>query len=774
LSGGSPRSVHRTDVLIHALNALLLWRVLGLLLARRGPQVSRSLLILLAWALSLLWALHPMLTRAYAADMGRTHLLCATFVLLSLMMHIRAMEPGRGTLFVWALLLLIAAMLCKAAVGWVLVVLVLEWSLIGWRAALQSPRIYLVGLICAIFAALTYWTTQRAGLVEDASVGLFGDPIARSAMAVWLYARNLFMPLWLCFWYPPDPRTGWTSPLVWLGVLPALGSIVHAVRSLRSPRQRAAAVGWAWCWGLLLPVIGIIGARESAADDRYFYQPLMGLALVLGSLLVNPLAGLWTRNPRAARRAILAAAIPLAAIELLWSVPHTFMYRSPLLRAERLVALSPGDPRGLEALAAEFNFATTHPLPPDDLARVPPGQTRYGFFLDRYVEALRAAAGTDNLARYFPTAADRAGFHRRLSHGFRLARQYQESLEQAQRAQELEPEAYLTWRRLAHAYQGLQRWDEALQAYQRCEERLPADLQTRAAHYTDFGYLLLFDLDRAEEAYPRFQAALATGHAPTVARVGLARCEIRVGEGSVGYDIVMKVLNENPQDALAGLVLAEYHLRSHHWQDAAGVYETLLAAYQRVYYQFDWYYEALRGFESVCAQTGRWRDALLAWDAALQLHPDRREFKSFRVWAAAGAGVCDEARRLADLLLAEDTDNPMACLAYMLCELRASRVAEAAAWARRAGQGQPVSKARSFERAVAALNMLTAQEGLPPGTQVVIGAVYMADRRPEAARSVLTGYLATQGSDRWSDLAASLLGELGVPATVPATQGAGD
>ena len=106
------------------------------------------------------------------------------------------------------------------------------------------------------------------------------------------------------------------------------------------------------------------------------------------------------------------------------------------------------------------------------------------------------------------------------------------SLEQALIARELQPEHYLTWVRLAHAYHGLQQWEQAIQAYQHCEQLLPSDAKTRAAHFTDFGYLLLFDLEQTESAYPKFQAAVASGQARNLALIGLARCEVRVGQGA--------------------------------------------------------------------------------------------------------------------------------------------------------------------------------------------------------------------------------------------------
>jgi tetratricopeptide (TPR) repeat protein len=701
--------------------------------------------------------------------MGRTHLLCATFALASLGLHACSLEPRRGLLFVPTVAALVAAMLCKVTPGWVLLVVALEVCALGWRRMLAAPRVYIVAAICLVFAVAAYWTSQRAGLVEDAAAGLFGDPLARSALALWLYARNLLVPLWLSPWYLPDPGTNWGNPIVWGGGLIAVATIAHAAWAARRPERRLITIGWAWFWALLLPFIGLVGAREVAADDRYLYQPFMGLLLVAGVTIVRLVSRWSAREATAPTRLILAAGALLGAGLHLWTLPYVQVERSTLQSRTRIARLNPGDPRALEALARGYDFASNHAVPRDDLAEVPAGRPPYVYFLSQAVRTLREAATAPNLERYFPGPADRASFHRRLAYAFKLARQYQASLEQAETARQLQPEAFLTWVRLAHAYQGLGRWDEAVHAYERCEELLPNLPKTRAVHFTDFGYLWLFQLGRADLALPKFQAATATGAAPTLASIGLALCEIRAGEGARGAAMIRDVLAAEPQNMLAGLVLAEYHLRSHHWPQAFSTYGSLIAAYPAMYANYEWYYEALRGFHEVCAQTGDWHDAVVAWDAAVRVHPESRAFRSFRVWALACVGD-DQTPSWADELLASDPDNPMACLAHALCGVRAGRIAEAVEWVRRARQGAPVPSAREFERAV---NMLRLLKDLPPEARIVRAAIELTGGRPEAARSELTVYVDGTPDSAWAGLVADLLRECGPSATSENAPGEG-
>jgi tetratricopeptide (TPR) repeat protein len=769
--GDRPAAVRFADVLIHAANAVLLWMVVTRILRHFLPSASPVLLARFSWLAALLWAVHPVNAHAWAADMGRTHVLSATFALLALGAQLQALLTGRPAWLWVAGSALLCAMLCKVLPAWFALATGLQISIStasrtlsaspgrgsawrGWRATIRSPWPYASFAICAAFSAAAWWTSRTSGLMEDASAGLFGDPIARSALATYLYARNLLVPLWLSPWYLPDPQTNWANPRVLVGLAIAIATAVCAFWTWKASARRPIAIGWLWFWSLLLPVIGLVGAREAAAVDRYLYQPTMGLALAVACAF----SARFVEQKRASAwrlRAVLAGTALAVICLMLVTCGIVRTYRAPVARASRIAQMYPTDPRALEALAAAFHFAATHPLPTEDLALAPAGQPVRPFFLRERLETLRAAAATPNLARYFPGAADLAPFHRRLSAAFADLGEFGDALVHAQAAAELEPDEFRTWVRLAHAYAGLRRYEDAVRAFERCETLLPEDPLTRATHYTNFGRLLLFELDRADLAYPKFRKAVELKaqlpakyrRALRIADIGLARCEIRVGQGARGYQLIMAVLDDNPQDALAGLVLAEYHLRSHHWEEAWQIYAMLIEAYPAVYSRLDWYYEALRGFDAACAQLGRWSDAVLAWNHAVEQQ--------------AGAFAAD--------LLAQEPDNPLGCLAQMLLSLRAGRVDEAVQWVRQAARGEPVPKARALERAVAMLRLLSADGRLPNTAGIVEAAVYLAAGEVERAARTLSEYRSTHPDAAWDYLIGELASTARLPASEPAT-----
>lgn len=827
-----------TDVLLHALNALLLWAALAMLL-RRIAGAPALLAVGVAWPLAFIWAVHPVLVTAYAADMGRTHLLAATFLLPAAMCHLRALDfesarerliaPLRSALpagraaasasripieiaseaavlrraawgwFAASLLLLLLSMLNKPMVGWVAVVLMLEAALLGWRPALRSPRAGVVLTVCVFFSVLTIWTTRRSLTLEDSPLPLFGDPVARAALSIFIYLRNFVAPgPWLATWYPPDIHTGWAYWRVWAGALITLLAAVVAVLAWRKRETRGVTVGLVWFWAMWLPISGLVGARVAAAQDRYLYQPMIGLLLVLGVLMIR-LGAARSSSQRQLMLAVGSVAALLGAAAIPWNVKIAAHARSTLQRAAWAVERNIGDPRVYEMLAAAYAFGRNHHTMEDELPEPPNWTASLEAALARAAELARERP------EYFRDAHDRAAFHRRLSYQYwELGQEYERlftlaplggaqvnrlltqlrdagyrdedlldlaqkrflvSLDEAQAASKLEPDHKLTWVRLAHAYRSLGRWEDALRAFERLEQVLPATAPDWAIRYTDFGTLLLYTFNDPQRAKEKFQAALRhpgiTPEARTVATIGLARCEIMAGEGIVGYQLIRKVLADHPGNAEAQRVLALYLLRSHRFDEARETYASLLNRNPLDY-------PALQGFHEACAQTGHWQAAADAWRRAASLAPGEPTFAAFWVWSLACGGAPDAAL-LAESLLDSLPDNPFACYALMLTALREGRVRDALAWARLGARGESIPAARDHARAEATLRLLIEEGRLPPEAVLVHAALLAEFGQVGQAQAAVELYLAARPDSPWVEEANRVIAATSQPVTRPAT-----
>ncbi len=767
LSEGNPLYMRAVDVLLHAVNGLLVWAVLCALVRRLVGDGGR--LPLFAWGLAMVWALHPVHVTSYAADMCRTHLLSALFSLATLWFYVRCLDTwlenrgGWGWLAL-SLTALLLAMLSKPVVGWFVLAAGLEMALLGPGRAVRSGasyvRIGVTAAMCVFFAWLTLTTSVQSGMMEDTSQAVFGGPVERSLVAIWIYARNLLAPIWLSTWYLSDPETGWTSWRLWVGGLMLLGSLALMLRSARRPDRRGVALGVIWVWALLAPLLGVVAARIAAANDRYLYQPLIGILLAIGVMLWPRVRGAAPAVAGRKLRSMLLATSLLAVLGLLWSQVLVESARSIISRAERIVDLNPRDPRAHEALAQAYDFAVTRPTPEGALPDPP------NFEALAVQEFIRTGAMAEEHAEYFPTLHDRAALHRRLS--FRLVqnglfardpklaeRALAAALAEARQAAKLEPDEPASLLRLARAHRALGQWEESLSAYERLAQILPVGFEARQIVFTELGTLLLDRFGRIDAARTAFQTAIDSDERYAPALLGLARLEIRSGSGQRGYEMVQRALAAEPGSVEARMLLGEYHLRSHHWEDA-------LAAYLAVLDRDPLNYEALRGFHEVCAQLGQWSDAVAAWDFAAR-NAERGSTqelaaRSFQVWAMACGGDPRTADGAASLLQV-DPDNRFACYASMLTALRESKLEPALTWIERAERGQPLPGANERERAIATLRLLREREPALSESLVAEAALLEAAGRRDQAVGLLKAFIESNPESPARVAAESLMSE---------------
>lgn len=707
-----------TDVLLHAMNAILVWCVLHRLCRAIGRESEPPLI--LTWSLALLWALHPCLTAAFSADMGRTHLLAAFFLLTSLLMHLRFLQTGNAGWFVSSLPLIVLSMMSKPTAGWFLVLAAIEAASIGWRKALRSFRIYSVAVICAFFALLSLFATREAGMLTDSKTWVFGDFVSRSLLGVTIYVSHIIWPVNLATWYPPEIGANWRNPAVWIGAALAIGGILIAYRCISKPHFFNVAAGVIWFWAMMLPLLGIVGAREIAAQDRYLYLPLVGILL---SVAAAVLAAMRTQRQTALAAALFAAcAISMMPLARALASDTRDMIR----RAERILARDPEDPRRMENLAIAYGYISDRP----EMQAHYPGVD----FLSAFPARIRAAgqAGID-APRYFRNERDRAAFHRRISWKLLENRDADGAFQHAQLAAQFEPEAPMTLLTLARAYQAKADWRAEFEIFAKLEKNLPDDPGFKAIALTEFGDLLLTVLDRPDLAKERLRRAVQTQAAGTPAKLKLARCEILAGHGETGFQMAAAILAREPENVAAAEVIALFHARSHHWDDALNAYAVILEREPTNY-------EALRGFHEVCMQTGRMHDAMIAWQDAVRLGGDSSPiYRSYFVWAAA-CGNDPKTVEWADEILAERTDR-FALLAKMLIAVRRDEIESALNWVEAAQSAQALPSANELLRAEAALRLMSEKSELPQDAALVRAKILLATGNRQLANEVIDRFL---------------------------------
>jgi tetratricopeptide (TPR) repeat protein len=270
LWGAAPAGYHVVNILLHALSALLLWRILERL---RVPG---------AWIAALLFAIHPVnaASVAWVAELKNT--LSGALFFGSMLCFLDARE-GMKTYWVSLALFLLAA-LSKGSVVTMPVALLL---CVLWREGKVTRRdmarlggFCAVALLAAIATVKFQARAQHYGLIPDT----IAYRAARAGAAVWFYIGALVWPAGLSPMRPPwlpDLR----SPLAWL---PAAGAAAALLLFYWKRRGwgRPLLFGFAWFLVMLLPVLGFVWMtlmQETPAADWWQYLAAPGLFAVAGA-----------------------------------------------------------------------------------------------------------------------------------------------------------------------------------------------------------------------------------------------------------------------------------------------------------------------------------------------------------------------------------------------------------------------------------------------------------------------------------------------------------
>jgi Flp pilus assembly protein TadD len=305
LWGKEARGYHLVNLVLHLLNAFLVWR-LASVLGLRG-----------AWFVAAVFAVHPVQVETVAWVTELKNVLFVAFYLLSALAYLRFADRGGRGRYAAALGLFLLSMLSKTVACTFPVVM----ALLLWLRRSGSARRHALAL--TPFVAVAVALGLVAAFAESAYVGASGEqwsetPVERlliAGRASWFYAGKLLWPVPVAFVYERwDVDAG--APLQWLFPLTALALPV-LLWSLRARLGRGPLVAVLFFGVTLAPTLGFVDfyfMRYSYVGDHFQYLALLGpVALVVG-VLVN----LTERAGASGRHAALAlgggALVAMAAL----------------------------------------------------------------------------------------------------------------------------------------------------------------------------------------------------------------------------------------------------------------------------------------------------------------------------------------------------------------------------------------------------------------------------------------------------------------------------
>lgn len=294
LYGDDARGHHLTSVLLHALNAVLLFWVLRRMTGSLGPSAF----------VAFVFALHPLNVATVAWIASRKGVLSTTFGLVTIGAYAAYTERGGVGRY---LLVLVAFALGLASKPMLITLPILLWLLDVWPLRRMQWNGRPMGaerpvfeklpmlLLCAAVAVVVIWVRRIGEPVP------LGERLAQMPVAYVIYLWRIVWPQGLATPYPPSPVP---TAFAVVGASMLLVAITAAAVATRRKRP-FLLVGWLWFLVTLAPVIGIVQFGAYPMADRWMYVPMIGVLIAVAW-------GVASLLPRSA--AVKAVAGALAAV----------------------------------------------------------------------------------------------------------------------------------------------------------------------------------------------------------------------------------------------------------------------------------------------------------------------------------------------------------------------------------------------------------------------------------------------------------------------------
>jgi protein O-mannosyl-transferase len=295
--GLNPAGHHYVSVLLHAVNAVLLF----LLLQSATGFRWRSFMV------AALFALHPVNVESVAWAAERKNVLSVLFFLLALYAYTEYVRrPGLARYATVASAFALALMSKPQVITFPLLLLLWDYwplSRLGVGAGAEPKRIVAIWklvleklpllLMSAASALVTMRAQKAAGAVKSLSEY---SPLLRLETAVIAYVDYLGKAIWparLAGLYPHaiKPYPAWQVYAALLLLVSITALVVCA------KEKRYLAVGWFWFLGSLVPMLGLVQVGFQSMADRYAYIPFVGL-FVMVVWLAADWAEVWQVSAR--------------------------------------------------------------------------------------------------------------------------------------------------------------------------------------------------------------------------------------------------------------------------------------------------------------------------------------------------------------------------------------------------------------------------------------------------------------------------------------------
>ena len=294
---------HRlTSITLHALNTFLVFTMVCQLViigyktrGAIGVLTGEGLVppLIIATVTALLFGIHPVHVESVVWLSERKDLLCAFFILLTILAYLfftssRSAKERRGW-FILSLLFFTSSLISKPmAVSIPLVLLLIDIYPLNRLTQSSKEKIaillekipfLILSMLSGVITIIAQYAGGAVASIEDYALQV---RILNAFRSVLFYLVKMIYPAQLVPFYPYHKNDSWLAleNIISLGVIAGITWI--CCRRMQKG-FKLAFVAWGTYIIMLLPVLGIVQVGLQAAADRYTYLPSISLFAIFGA-----------------------------------------------------------------------------------------------------------------------------------------------------------------------------------------------------------------------------------------------------------------------------------------------------------------------------------------------------------------------------------------------------------------------------------------------------------------------------------------------------------
>jgi tetratricopeptide (TPR) repeat protein len=298
--GLDPKGYHLTNIILHAINTLLVVIMARMLfVSATGKQ---QLALQFAVLVGLLFGLHPIHVESVAWVSERKDLLYGMFYLSSIVFYLKYRQANHKPSYWLCLLMFILSALSKPmAISLPLVLIALDYYPLkiiqtSWSSIFNSIRNKLPLIMVAIALALvTVYVQRKSGAMTTMQIVGFGERLLVAQWALLFYLYKTFIPVGYIFLYLIPPNVTLLNPAYSIPL--AINALLLVTIFLLRNKAPLLIVSAFIYLVTLLPVLGIVQVGGQAAADRYMYLTLLVPVILFAAGIIYIKMNLLTGLP---------------------------------------------------------------------------------------------------------------------------------------------------------------------------------------------------------------------------------------------------------------------------------------------------------------------------------------------------------------------------------------------------------------------------------------------------------------------------------------------